>query len=36
MPEEQLRSQLYDSFKNRAALYYLIFSELRDEVGAER
>lgn len=36
MSEEKLRTQLYDSFKNRAVLYYLIFSELRDEVGAEK
>ena len=36
MSEDQLRAQLYDSFKNRAVLYYLIFSELRDEVGAEK
>ncbi len=36
MSEEKLRSELYSSFKNRAVLYYLIFSELRDEVGAEK
>lgn len=36
MSEEKLRAQLYDSFKNRAALYYLIFAELRQEVGAEK
>ncbi|MHB8902270.1 MAG: L-2-amino-thiazoline-4-carboxylic acid hydrolase [Thermoguttaceae bacterium] len=36
MSEEQLRSQLYDSFKNRAAIYYLIFCELREELGAGR
>jgi len=36
MSEEQLRTELYDSFKNRAALYYLIYCELRDEVGAEK
>lgn len=36
MSEENLRTQLYDSFKNRAALYYLIFDELRGEVGAEQ
>ena len=36
MTEESLREQLYDSFKNRAVLYYLIFDELRTEVGAER
>lgn len=36
MSEERLRTQLYDSFKNRAILYYLIFDELRGELGAER
>ncbi len=36
MSEERLRTQLYDSFKNRAILYYLIFDELCGEVGAER
>jgi hypothetical protein len=36
MSEEQLREQLYDSFKNRAILYYLIFDELRSEIGAQR
>lgn len=36
MSEEKLRMQLYDSFKNRAVLYYLIFDELRNEVGAEK
>lgn len=36
MSEEGLRAQLYDSFKNRAVLYYLIFDELRGELGAER
>jgi hypothetical protein len=34
--EEQLRTQLYDSFKNRAILYYLIFDELRQEIGAAK
>lgn len=34
--EEDLRQQLYDSFKNRAVLYYLIYDELRTELGAER
>jgi hypothetical protein len=34
--EDDLRKQLYDSFKNRAVLYYLIFDELRDEIGAEK
>ena len=36
MSEEQLRSQLYDSFKNRAMIYYLIFDELRAELGNDR
>ncbi len=34
--EEELRQQLYDAFKNRAVLYYLIFDELRKELGADR
>ena len=33
---DQLREQLYDSFKNRAILYWQIFDELRRELGAER
>jgi hypothetical protein len=36
MSEESLRTQLYDSFTNRAAIYYLIFDELRTELGAAR
>jgi hypothetical protein len=36
MSEEQLRTQLYDSFKNRALIYYLIYDELRAELGADR
>jgi hypothetical protein len=36
MSEEQLRSQLYDSFKNRAMIYHLIFDELREDLGADR
>jgi hypothetical protein len=36
MSEEQLRTQLYDSFKNRALIYYLIFDELRLELGEDR
>ena len=36
MAEENLRTQLYDSFKNRAVIYYLIFDELRTELGAAR
>jgi hypothetical protein len=34
--EQQLREQLRASFKNRAVLYYLIFDELRKDLGAER
>ena len=33
MSEETLRRQLYDSFKNRAMIYYLIFDELRNACG---
>lgn len=36
MSEETLRRQLYDSFKNRAMIYYLIFDELRNELGPEQ
>jgi hypothetical protein len=36
MSEEQLRAQLYDSFKNRAMIYYLIFDESREELGPDR
>jgi hypothetical protein len=36
MSDETLRRQLYESFKNRARIYYLIFDELRAELGAER
>jgi hypothetical protein len=36
MSEDVLRRQLYDSFKNRAAIYWLIYDELRRELGAER
>jgi hypothetical protein len=34
--DNELRRQLRASFKNRAILYYLIYDELRNEVGAER
>jgi hypothetical protein len=34
--ETTLRRQLYDSFKNRAMIYRLIFDELRGQLGAER
>ena len=36
MSEETLRKQLYDSYKNRAILYYLIFEEMRTELGAAK
>jgi hypothetical protein len=36
MSEEPLRRQLLESFKNRAILYYLIYDELRQELGDER
>ena len=36
MSEETLRRQLYESYKNRARIYHLIFEELRKELGAEQ
>jgi hypothetical protein len=36
MSEEQLRRELIDSYKNRAIIYYLIYDELRKEIGPER
>ncbi len=36
MSEETLRRQLYDSYKNRARIYHLVFDELRNELGDER
>ncbi len=36
MSEENLRTQLYDSYRNRAMIYALIYEELRNELGAER
>lgn len=36
MSEEVLRRQLYDSFKNRALIYYRLFLELSKEVGEEQ
>src|SRR3989304_4622891 len=36
MSEDTLRQQLYDSFKNRALIYYHIFEALRSEFGAHR
>ena len=35
MSEEDLREQLYASFRNRAMMYYHIFEELKKEVGDE-
>jgi hypothetical protein len=34
--EEKLRDELRASFKNRAILYYLVFDELRKEMGPDR
>ena len=34
--EETLRQQLYDAYKHRAILYYLIYDELRRELGAAK
>jgi hypothetical protein len=36
MSAEQLRTQLYDSFKQRALIYHAIFEELREEIGDQR
>ncbi len=35
MSKQELQLQLYDSFKNRAIVYYLIFDEMRRKLGAE-
>ncbi len=34
--QQTLRDQLYASYRHRAMLYWLIFDELRGELGAER
>ncbi len=36
MSVDPLRRELYDSFKNRAMIYYLIYDELRKECGEEK
>ncbi len=36
MSEESLRRELYDSFANRAHLYYLILQQLRAKLGTEQ
>lgn len=36
MREQDLRTHLYASFKNRAMMYYHIFDELRKEFGEEK
>jgi hypothetical protein len=36
MREEQLREELVAAFKNRAMLYWLIFDELRREMGQQQ
>lgn len=35
MSEQELREKLYAAYKHRALLYWLIFDELRAEVGAD-
>jgi hypothetical protein len=36
MTEDNLRKQLYGSFKNRAMMYYHIFNELHNEIGEKK
>lgn len=36
MSDERLRTELYDSFKNRAMIYYQIYEELAEELGEVR
>jgi hypothetical protein len=36
MTEDNLRKQLYGSFKNRAMMYYHIFNELHKEIGEKK
>jgi hypothetical protein len=36
MTEDNLRKQLYGSFKNRAMMYYYIFEELQKDFGEEK
>lgn len=36
MSEQDLRKNLYGSFKNRAMMYYHIFDEMRQEIGEEK
>lgn len=36
MADDELRRQLYDSFKNRAIIYHKIFAALREELGDAR
>jgi hypothetical protein len=36
MSEDRLRSELYDSFKNRAMIYYQIYKELAEQFGSDR
>jgi hypothetical protein len=36
MSEKKLREELIESFKHRAILYYLIYDEMRRELGAAR
>ncbi len=36
MSEDQLRSQLYGAFANRAHIYHLLFTQLQSELGTEK
>lgn len=36
MNEQEFREQLYAAYKHRALLYYLIFDELRQELGPDK
>ena len=36
MSAERLRQQLYDQIKNRALMYWHIYSQMRQEIGEER
>ena len=36
MSDQRLRNELYESFKNRAMIYYSVYDELRKEFGADR
>jgi hypothetical protein len=36
MKKKRLRKELYDSFAQRAVLYWLIYDEMRQDLGAEK